>query len=523
MKSSLFKVISVLTIVCAVFAGCKDRNEPTDPTNSGSSTTVIPTDTTITTTDTIRIIWNGNSVNVEGSNANVSVSNDGGCVTINSTLKDISYILSGNGVGQLNIYSTNRLQLQLYDLTLSCADGPAINNQCKKSCFVVLNGTNSLTDGSTYTTSTEDRKAAFFSEGQMIFSGNGILNVKGNYKHAIASDDYIHFTHSTGTVSVNATSDGIHANDGIYFDGGIFQINAGEEGIQCDTSVIVFNAGEITVAKAGDKGIAAYDTILINGGTIHVTSEYKCIKTKGNMVINGGDIQVVCTGEASNNGGQGGGPFGGNNSSENSSPEGIEAKGTITINGGYIYSQSADDAINAGGDFTINGGCICAYSTGNDGIDANGNCYIKGGLIYAIGANSPEVAIDANTEERKKLYIQGGTIIAIGNLESGASITGGTCKSASSWTEKSWYALYNGSTLVAAFQTPAQSSSNRGGGGPGGGSSSQKLVVYTSSTPALKSGVTANGTSIFNGMAYYPATVNGGSTVSLTTYSNNGR
>ena len=68
-------------------------------------------------------------------------------------------------------------------------------------------------------------------------------------------------------------------------------------------------------------------------------------------------------------------------------------------------------------------------STNNDGIDANGNCYVKGGVVYAIGASSPEVAIDANSEEQKKLYVTGGTVIAVGGLESGASISGGTCKS----------------------------------------------------------------------------------------------
>lgn len=141
--------------------------------------------------------------------------------------------------------------------------------------------------------------------------------------------------------------------------------------------------------------------------------------------------------------------------------------------------------------------------------------------MYAIGSKSPEMAIDANTEGGKKLYISGGTIIAVGNLESGASISGGTAKQTTSWTGNSQYALYNGGTLVAAFKTPSKSTSG-GGGGPGGGSS-QKLVVYTSSTPTLKSGVTVSGgTSYFSGMATLDATVSGGSNVSLSSYSSSG-
>ena len=122
--------------------------------------------------------------------------------------------------------------------------------------------------------------------------------------------------------------------------------------------------------------------------------------------------------------------------------------------------------------------------------------------------------------------VAGGTIIAIGGLESGASISGGTCKYTSSWTASSWYALYNGSDLALAFKTSAQSSSGGNQGGPGGdpggnqGGSSQQLIVYTTSTPSLKSGVTVSGgTEYFGGMANVGGTVSNGSTVTLSTYS----
>ena len=173
---------------------------------------------------------------------------------------------------------------------------------------------------------------------------------------------------------------------------------------------------------------------------------------------------------------------------------------------------------------TISGGYVYSKSSGNDGIDANGNCYIKGGLVYAIGTGNAEKSIDANTEQGKKLYITGGTIIAVGDLENGSSISGGTCKYTSSWNASSWYALYNGDTLVAAFKTPTKSSSGGGGGwgAPGGGGGSQKLIVYTSSTPALQSGVTASGgTELFDGMCNINGTVSGGTSVSLSNYSSN--
>ena len=399
--------IWIIVLLAIGMIACTAQNIP----DNTSSDTETPGDTTITTVDTIAIAWNGANVTVTGSHDGVSVTSQNGYVTIISTVKDISYLLSGNGQGQLTIYGTNRLQLILNSLTLTCSDGPAINNQCKKPCFVLLQGESNLTDGSSYATSSEDRKGTFFSEGQVIMSGGGSLTIQANYKNGLCSDDYIRFAESTGTLNITAVNKGIEANDGIYFEGGTFVINASSEGIESDS--------------------------------------------------------------------------------------------VLVISGGELYVKAVDDAINSSDNMTISGGFVMAYSTGNDGIDANGNCYIQGGVVYAIGASSPEVAIDANTEEQKQLYLQGGTLVAIGGLESGASLSQ-ACYSASSWSKNTWYALAVGSN-VFAFKTPSS-----------GGST---LVVSGSSTPTLTSGVTPAGTAIFNGMGYYPSSVSGGSAVTLSSYS----
>ena len=548
MKKYLWVVLCVIGMMA-----CTAYNPPTVSGETGTGeTSGEVNDTTENNvenqvwSDTLFISWSGSSATVTGSIDSISVTNENGYVTINSSVtRLITYVLSGNGNGQLTIYGAIKHQILLNGLTLTCSDGPAINNQCHKKCYVVVNGTNSLTDGSSYASSSEDRKAAFFSEGQLIFSGSGSLSVQGNYKHAIASDDYIHLTNEAGTFVLNAASDGLHANDALYISGGNTSITAGSDGVQCDSTItidggkltisagadgiqsdttnIVINGGEITISKAGDKGIVAFGDITITDGTIRVNSEYKCIKagkkddydniiSAGSINISGGDIQAICSGTSSSGGGgrfappggsgHGGGGWGGGDSSSDSSPEAIEAKGTITISGGYVYAQSSDDAINAGGDFTVSGGCVCAYSTGNDGMDANGNLYIKGGLVYAIGSSSPEMAIDANSEGGKKLYVQGGTLVAIGSLESGASLIQ-SCYQASG-SAGTWYALNVGNETFA-FKTPSSNAS--------------KIVVSGASTPTLYKSVTASGTAIFNGMGYYPATYSGGSSVSLSTYS----
>ena len=301
---------------------------------------------------------------------------------------------------------------------------------------------------------------------------------------------------------------------------------AGGKGISVDGTLTISGNADITISTSGHAVVASSSgtlSIVTNSHNLdNYTTSYKSspkgIKADGAININGGITRVTTTGAGG---------------------EGIESKDEINISGGQVIVNASDDAINAAymkddnkqwvsgtGTMTVTGGYIYARSTGNDGMDSNGNTYIKGGIVFAMGASGAEMAIDANTEEQKKLYIQGGTVIALGNLENGASITGGTAKQTTSWNGNTTYALYNGSTLVGTFVTPTKSSGSSGGGpgggGPGGGGS-QKLIVYTSSTPALTTGGTVSGgTEYCDGILNIGCTVSGGSNVSLSNYSSGG-
>ena len=526
---------------------------------SGATTIAVSTDEEdlISGTNfdrTITITFNeGGQASVTG-DANNIIKVNGNKVTADntSTSEKVKYELKGSTTdGYFKIYSKNKQAIVLSDVSIKNPNGAAINNQGKKRCFVVVNGTNSLADGGSYTEtpSDEDEKAAFFSEGQLIFSGTGSLTVTAKGKAGITSDDYLHFMASP---TVKVTSNAGHAvrgKDAVIVSDGVLEAittKAMKKGVASD-SLVLFNGGTTTITVSGgtayddedaefksSAGIKADQLFVMNAGTLTVTNSGtggKGISGDGVGYFQGGTVKVTVTGSnygRSSSGMGGGFPgqgsssgdnsksakgikfdgniyiSGGNISAKASNHEGIESKGRIEITGGTVYAQSKDDAINSAGMMAITGGSVCAYSTGNDGLDANGNLYIEGGVVYAIGSGSPEVAVDANTEGGYKLYVNGGVLFAIGGLESG-SVLSQNCYQASSWSKSTWYSLTSGSDTYC-FKTPSS-------GGSG-------IVVSAPSTPSLSSGVSpSGGTSVFSGMGVLNGSASGGNSVSLSAYS----
>ncbi|MBR6844662.1 MAG: carbohydrate-binding domain-containing protein, partial [Bacteroidales bacterium] len=298
---------------------------------------------------------------------------------------------------------------------------------------------------------------------------------------------------------------GISADGDIDISGGTLTLTAtgsGGKGTKCD-SVLTISGGDITVTTSGTLYYNNGTTENTNytGNTDNVSSDYysspKGIKTGvktqvgnsytygGGMVISGGKVKVTTSGR---------------------NAEGIESKNYLNVTGGEIYVNAYDDGINSAQDLTITGGYVYARATNNDGIDANGNFYLNGGLVYAIGSGGAENAIDANSEEGKKVYVNGGVLIAVGGVENGATYNQPKIQQ-SSVSSNTWYTVTYGDNVVA-FKTPTISTGGGpGGGGPGGGNSSG-LVISAPSTPSLATGNNVtDGTSYFEGNCY----VGGGS------------
>jgi len=463
----------------------------------------------------------------------VEISVNGGHITANhGSVKGICYVLSGTTAnGSFTVVGDKKYEVKLNGASITNPDSAALNLLSGKRAFVVLaDGTsNSLTDGTG-----GSQKGALYCKGKLLFSGSGTLSVVGQTNNAIHSADYIIFNQGNNIYAKSTANHGIKANDGVFVNGGIINVevsSAAAKGINCESNIIV-NGGRTTVITTGDgtydtddkeakgaAGIKADSTFTINAGELWLKSTGsggKGINVDMTANFCGGNVYVVTEG----------GQYKSNN--DTSSPKGIKADGDINISGGTIWvrtngyngegieTKSAlnisggevacyayDDAVNSKGDMTITGGYVYAQGKNNDGLDANGNIYLKGGLVYAICSGQPEVAIDANTEGGKKLYLTGGTIVAVGGLESGSSLSQ-SCYQASSWSKSTWYTMTI-SENTFSFRTPSS-------GGSG-------LVVSAATTPTLQSGTSiSGGSSFFGGLGIAGGTVSGGSSVSLSSY-----
>ena len=325
---------------------------------------------------------------------------------------------------------------------------------------------------------------------------DGDMNITGGEFTVVTSGKGVWDEEDLETKAACALSCGGNMN----ISGGTLNLTStgsGGKGMKCD-GVLTISDGDITVATSGALYYNNGTTENTNytGNTDHISSDYysspKGIKAglktengnsytySGGLFISGGTVRVTTSG---------------------TNGEGIESKNNLEISGGEIYVNSYDDAINSAQDLTVSGGFIYAHSNNNDGLDANGNCYLNGGLVYAIGARSPEVAIDANSEESKKVYVNGGIIIAVGGIENGSSINQPYIQS-TSVTSNSWYTVTYGENSVA-FYTPTISTGGPGGGPGGGHGGNSSTFISAPETPSLANGNNiTDGTSYFDGNCY---------------------
>jgi hypothetical protein len=283
----------------------------------------------------------------------------------------VRYIVSGSTAnGSLKFYSERKFQLQLNGVDITNPTGAAINNQCGKSFYLVMNeGTvNTIHDGENYAMiEGEDQKAAIFSEGQLLISGKGLLNVYSVGKHCIATDDYIIVRPGTKMYLNSTSGHGIKGKDFVHIKGGVINMEIaadGAKGINCD-SLVYITGGRTTIINTGTSkpeidemgdsvstgaaGVKADYNFTMTGGTLNIKctgDDAKGINVAEPFLFTGGELNVVMTGKK-----------------VNVSPKGVKCDTDCTIQGGYFYSCAPNGkAIDVDGTLTIADG----YTTLND-------------------------------------------------------------------------------------------------------------------------------------------------------------
>ena len=332
----MMKKLLIFLAAAALAAGCK--NDDTDFSDYINGTTPA------TTIHTVHIAYSDQGAMVTGDTRGY-VTNQGAHVTVDTgnDTDSLLIVLSGSATdGSLLIRRAKPFGLQLNGVTLRHANGPAINNQCGKALYLhIADGTvNTLADGTAYTEQEYDQKGALFSEGQIIVFGTGSLTVTGNYRHAIACDDYISIVDGVTLRATSTTGNGIKVNDGLWIHSGTIDISVTADaarGIRCD-SVVVITGGTTTInttgdclydATTGEYSSAAcikcdYD-FTMSGGTLLMTSSGdggKGINSAASVIFSGGTLSAVTTGD-----------------NEEGKPKAVKAVTGITVSGGSFLAK----------------------------------------------------------------------------------------------------------------------------------------------------------------------------------------
>ena len=334
-------------------------------------------------------------------------------LTINGDEAVVNITMTGNGTRGMKCDST--MTATAGNIDIKCQGEPwaygttdTTKVACAKADYAfILNG------ATMKCTTVKDEAMGVRSEGTALISG-GTLTLN-TYDHGIKTDGDMEITGGTINFTITgAASKAIKPIGNLHITGGTITgtVSGGGEtysdnstsacaGIKCDGNVVI-EGGTLNLIATGQGG--------------------KGMNIDGTLTINDGNITVKTTGSKygdSGSGGWPGGPGGGWNpgggdegSDTSSSPKGIRAEGNVTINGGtitvtttggegaegiesksemfinngYIEVNSYDDAFNSKSHMTVNNGHIYAVSTNNDGLDSNGNMYIKGGYILAKSA-----------------------------------------------------------------------------------------------------------------------------------------
>lgn len=356
----------------------------------------------------VYVTWNGAETPVvkSASSAITTVIDGGNVVVTNSnTDTEYTYVLQGScSNGSFTLVSDYKSTIRLAGLQLQSTLEEAVNIKCgKRVNLVVEEGTeNTLADAIT----DNGQKGALYCKGHLELSGSGTLTLTGNVKHALASKEYCFIKKSFGTLQVKkAVSDGIHAGQYFKMNGGKLAISGiGGDGIQA----------EATLEEAYDEELPD-GSMLINGGKIDINctgSDVSALQSDANLQMDGGEITITMSGAVS---------------------KALNSDADVIINNGNLSITNSGTGLTVGTDTET-----------SKGLNANNDVKIIGGTvnIRMTGAGGKGVKADNN--------------LIVGDINTGEGPTLSVCTSG---------ATYGGTTSGGTTGGGGRPGGNRPGGG----------------------------------------------------------
>lgn len=405
-----------------------EATETAEPTTTPTETTSPATGTILVTsiyfTENGVTLKDANNKTVAYEDASNLVVTNGNYVTITTPTEDKQeIIISGTcSNGQIkvdvdkNTYPEGSVDLSLEGLDLSnnstspiyiAAIGDACNISPKKGTE------NTISDGTSYTN--EDEGAgAIYSKDDLKIKGKGTLNVNGNCGFGILCKNDLKLFN--GTINVTAKGVAVKGKDSVKIgdkddigkDGAFENLNVTLKSETSDgvrsTNVI---DDETKVSEDKDYGDGKAAEIIINGGTIKITSYSDALQSAGDLTVNGGNLDLYTyqgsaySSSSNSNNSWGSFPGSTNTTTTNEvSAKGLKADGKLTINDGTIVADCSDDALHCAKTATVKGGTL-TLATGDDGIHSDSELIIDSGKVNITksyeGIEAPTITVNDGT------------------------------------------------------------------------------------------------------------------------------
>ena len=385
-----------------------------------------------------------------------------------------TYVFSGDcGDGSITVKKgVTGVTIVLNGLTLTNDDSAAItlNKTAEASLIAAAGTTNTVAD----TEGSNDENAAVKvkSGAALAIGGTGTLTVDGNAKNGIKGAADAVITVAEVKLNINAADDGLSCDDELNITGGTLSITAGGDAVKASpdtgdtenpdtTSLgnVTISGGTLTL-NATEDGIQADGDLTISGGTFHVktngghttaltddSASCKGFKAGGALTVTGGTLTVDSADDALHAGTDvtiSGGTLtlatgddgvhadndlviGTKGSSSTTTPrinitasyEGLEGT-TVNVYSGDIDVVASDDGVNAASStlgehsdkyaISIAGGDLY-IDAGSDGLDSNNDISMTGGKVEVYGADA---MMDAAIDYDGTFTLSGGTLFGAG-------------------------------------------------------------------------------------------------------------